>query len=261
MRPLPSAADAVHDWIVVGLRSAEQNAVLARQARRAGLGFIGVPALSLRPAADCAIALAHLRAALDCPLCLFTSPAAVLHADRLQRLSGWRGLALAVGSGTAAALRRAGVDRVATPPTGMHSEGLLALPELAMPDRIGLVSAPGGRGMLEPVLRERGAEVCRADVYRRACGRIGRRHADAIVQADRPLAVLVTSGEALDCALAALPPSPRVRLLAALAVTSSERLQHRAEQCGFERTVLAASPRWPELLAAIRGHAKPDAIR
>ena len=49
----------------------------------------------------------------------------------------------------------------------MDSEGLLELPalqELAGID-VGLVTAPEGRGLLAPALRERGAELLRADVY------------------------------------------------------------------------------------------------
>ena len=253
-------AEPTDRWTLIGLRSAEQNAALARQARAAGWRFIGLPALILQPVTS-PESRAALRDALACPLCLFTSPAAVRFAGRLQRLADYRGSALAVGAGTAAALRRAGVENVAQSLTGMHSEGLLALPALAAPSCVGLVGAAGGRDLLEPTLRQRGADVLRANVYQRRCGRLDRRHQTAIEQARGPLALLVTSAEAFDCAIAALRPELRRRLLDATAIVSSDRLRRHVEQLGCRSIVAAVSPRWPHLLAALREHAKPGAIR
>ncbi|MFX9532994.1 uroporphyrinogen-III synthase, partial [Acinetobacter baumannii] len=63
---------------------------------------------------------------------------------------------------------RAGLEPVAVPER-MDSEGLLALPELrdVRGIAVGLVTAPGGRDAIAPALRARGAQVRRADVYRR----------------------------------------------------------------------------------------------
>ena len=51
----------------------------------------------------------------------------------------------------------------------MDSEGLLALPVLADVHglRIGLVTAPGGRGLIAAQLQAAGATIERADVYQR----------------------------------------------------------------------------------------------
>jgi len=90
-------------------------------------------------------------------------------AQRLQPLVDARTRqAFAVGAGTAAALRRAGIADVSTP-ARMDSEGLLALPGLQELDgtTLGLVTAPGGRGEITPALQQRGARVLRADVYER----------------------------------------------------------------------------------------------
>src|SRR5690606_40948301 len=107
--------------------------------------------------------------ALDADVLLFTSPAAARAAAALRRLrprpsQAW----LAVGAGTARALRRAGVAGVVAP-RRMDSEGVLALPELASVRgrRVALVTAPGGRGLSAPTLAARGGQVLRADVSER----------------------------------------------------------------------------------------------
>ena len=97
---------------------------------------------------------------------LFTSPNAVRSAAALQDLSPRRRqVVLAVGSGTRNALRRLGIDAQA--PARMDSEGLLAMAALddVAGRRIGLVTGAGGRNLLAPALRRRGAEVTRADTY------------------------------------------------------------------------------------------------
>lgn len=74
---------------------------------------------------------------------------------------------LSVGARTAEVLEAAGV--AATAPAEPTTEGLLALPALGDPRnrRILLVSGEGGRGLLQPALEARGADVVRYDCYRR----------------------------------------------------------------------------------------------
>ena len=152
---------------------------------------------------------AALHAALSAPRVVFTSPAAVraaraLRTLRARRRQDW----YAVGTSTAAALRRAGVfDDIATP-VRMDSEGLLALPALrdVRGMQIGLVTAPGGRDRIAAVLRRRGARVLRADVYARVAVAPSPRavaHLRALDAASLLLAL--SSGEALERALDVLP--------------------------------------------------------
>ena len=133
-----------------------------------GARVIALSSWKLRLRSDDA-ARAALRIALDASRVLFTSPVAVRAAAALLEFrprsdQAW----IAVGSGTARALRRAGVECVQSP-ARMDSEGLLELPalqQLAGID-VGLVTAPEGRGLLAASLRERGARLLRADVYAR----------------------------------------------------------------------------------------------
>src|SRR5690606_3210293 len=153
---------------VISLRPVGGHAPMRRAAAAYGARVLALSPWRIEPRRD-AGARAALRQALRADIVLFTSPAAVRAAAALQRLHARRGQAwLAVGAGTAAALRRAGVAGVAAP-ARMDSEGLLALPALgAVRGRsIGLVTAPGGRNLIAPTLARRGARIVRAEVYAR----------------------------------------------------------------------------------------------
>ena len=73
--------------------------------------------------------------------------------------------AYAIGRRTAAVLARAGVP--AEPALIESSEGLLDLLPNPTGQRILLIAAVGGRNLLAPALRARGAQVVRLDVYER----------------------------------------------------------------------------------------------
>ncbi len=134
----------------------------------AALGARILPLSTLRLAAlDAGVALA---AALACDLIVFTSPASVRFAARQPPLRSRPGQRwLAVGAGTAAALRRSGVRDVVAPDGRADSESLLALPALehVAGRDIGLITAPGGRGVIAETLAHRGARLHLAPVYRR----------------------------------------------------------------------------------------------
>jgi uroporphyrinogen-III synthase len=199
---------------------------------------------------------------------IFTSPAAVRAATPLHSLATVRKSAvLAIGRGTAAALHRAGVHSVVTP-KHETSEGLLALPELAQITgiSIGLITAPGGRGVLASTLTARGADLCIAEVYTREPAHLTRRHIHSLLAAEGPGAVLLTSAEALANVFGLLPDAARTRLLDCTVVASSERLAGIARDMGFVQIVTASNtmtsstqPR--ELLAALAAHAKSQRFR
>ena len=204
---------------------------------------------------------ADLRAALAAPRVVFTSPAAVRAAHALQPLKARRGQHwCAVGAGTAAALRRAGIADVAAP-TRMDSEGLLALSELQQVQNldVGLVTAPGGRGEITPALQARGARVLRADVYAREPIALAPRALQQLVEVDAPLALALSSGEALQRVLDALPTDLATKLRRAHVAAASERLRALAREHGFRDVDLATGPRPAQLLAALSArHAAAD---
>jgi len=245
-----SQANVLAGRTLVITRPAGTARAMARQVRVRGGVPVLLPGLSLRAADDVAAARADMREALDAELLLFTSPAAVRFAAALLPLAT-RATVLAVGQGTARALRRHGLSALA-PGYRQDSEGLLAMPELqSLHGRcVALVGAPGGRGLLRDRLVTRGARLHEAHVYRRVPPRLGPRHVEAVRQLPADARVLLSSAEALQNLRAVLPPSAWQRLCVALAVVSSERLAAAARAAGFTRVRLAASARASDLLAA-----------
>ena len=100
--------------IVVITRPAGTAASLARHVRALGGVPLLLPGLALRGAANEAAARAGLHAALADELVIFTSPAAVRHAAALTSLQT-KATVLAVGRGTASALRRLSESAVIIP--------------------------------------------------------------------------------------------------------------------------------------------------
>lgn len=243
--PLPLSG-----WTVLSLRPRGQHGSLRAASARAGARLLALSPLAIATLDDEGTRPA-LRAALAADRVLFTSPNAVraasaLTALRLRRGQRW----LAVGAGTARALRRLGVDAQA--PARMDSEGLLDLPELqALEGRtVGLVTAPGGRGVLAPALAARGARVLRAEVYARVPVALAPARRTALAEALRaPSRVLLalSSGEALDLLL---PQVAGLPLAQVAVVAASARLAQRAREAGFRRVACADSARPAALLQA-----------
>ena len=248
---MPTSSAPLAGTEVVITRPAGTARSLARRVRALGGVPRLLPGLSLR-AMPAAAARAAWREAQHCALMIFTSPAAVRFAMALGPLRSDARL-LAIGRGTRDALRRAGHPDAQSPPPGaQRSEGLLAHPWLTAIDgmRVALVTAPGGRGVLEDALATRGARLLRVDVYHRVPPRLTRRHEAMLAALPPGSPLLVTSAQALDHLLATLS-APGVALLRRCrVVVSSERLARHARAAGFVHVARAASPVAEDLLAA-----------
>jgi uroporphyrinogen-III synthase len=239
-------------WYVISLRPQGEHASLRRAAAVHGARLIALSPWKLRLRDDDGTRVA-LKAALDAQRVLFTSPVAVRAAIALQELrphddQAW----IAVGSGTALALRHAGVARVQVP-TRMDSEGLLELPalrQLAGLD-VGLVTAPEGRSLLATALRARGAEILRADVYVREVIALSPAALCRLRALQSPVMLALTSEGALRQLLAQAPADLLARLRAAPAIAASPRLQRIARDSGFTEVELAEGPRPRQLLAVM----------
>lgn len=241
---------------VISLRPVGGHGAVRRAAARLGARTLALSPWRIDPIAD-DDARTALAGALAAPRVVFTSPAAVPAASALQPLRPTPGQAwLAVGAGTARALRRAGAGDVASP-LRMDSEGLLAMTELHDVDGldVGLVTAPGGRGIIAATLAERGARVLRANVYERVAIAPSPRAVAALSALDQPAWLLLSSGEALDRVLASLPPEALAALRRASVVAASERLAALARGHGLRVAAVAASARVADLLAACAGAA------
>lgn len=241
----------VPEWTLISLRPRGQHAPLRRAAQAVGARVLALSPWALRVRDDAATR-AQLARALGAQRVVFSSPAAVHAAARLQPLAGPHpGCWLAVGAGTAAALHAHGAGEVLAPGR-MDSEGLLALPELAdlRGLQAGLVTAPGGRGIIAATLAARGAQLHRADVYQRLPLALPARTLQRLRRSARPWALALSSGEALTLLLAQLPPDLQPRLRQAVVVAASARLAAQAEAAGFARVQLAEGPLPRQLVQA-----------
>lgn len=250
-RQAQSGSKALTGWTVVLTRPVGQNAAAARRLRALGAGPLALPVFRIAPT-DPPAAEADLRRALGADFVVFTSPAAVRCAQRLcPDWSASRAVGIAVGAGTAAALRRAAWPGEVQRPARADSEGVLGLPVLRTPRRVGLVTAPDGREALAPVLTARGAELLRAEVYRRQPTHPKDTALASLAAAAGPIATLASSAAGFERLRAILAPTVQQRLLDGVLVVSSERLAAQARAAGAQRVCVAPGPAAAQLVEAL----------
>lgn len=238
-------------WYVISLRPQSGHESLRRAAAAQGAGLIALSPWRIQPRTD-EPARHALRTALAASRVVFTSPAAVKAAADLlplRRIAAqeW----IAVGGGTARALRRGGIEEMVSP-SRMDSEGLLALPALqeVSGHTVALITAPGGRDTLSHTLIQRGAHLLRADVYAREPVRLSARSVHKLLTLQVPAVVLISSQGALRQVLETAPASAAKALRALPAVAASARLQEMARQEGFDEPFLSEGPLPAQLIAA-----------
>lgn len=253
-------AAPLSDWHIISLRPRGQNAGLRKVAAQRGASTFTLPLFRL----EALPAGRELADALACSHVIVTSPAAVRFAQSQCRLSvqpdqHW----FAIGPGSAAALRRWGLERVEIPRHGADSEALLALAGLAhvRGQRIGLITAPGGRGLIAEGLQERGAIVRIAEVYRRVPVVPSPARLRALNSLPGTCALLVSSAEALNALWRTLDPPARAALARRPCVTSSERLKTLAQALGFDAVIRADNARPAALLSALTEHVSGGGFR
>ncbi|MEN8179792.1 MAG: uroporphyrinogen-III synthase [Pseudomonadota bacterium] len=199
------------------------------------------PALEILPPEDEGTPTSILREASG--LMIFVSPNAVTYG--LQLLGGKAFLAKltlgAVGKATAKALEEAGYGVDLLPSGQFDSEGLLALPELQQVagEKIVVVRGVGGRALLGDRLRERGADLVYAEVYRRACPDVA--PSPLLDRWDMEVSlVTATSNDILANLKRILGPKGWPQLKQTPLLVISERMLEMAEKMGFE-TILRAN--------------------
>jgi uroporphyrinogen-III synthase len=193
--------------------------------------------------------LAHLS---DYQIAIFVSPNAVTFGlDAIRRSGGLLGslLLATVGKGSADALsQQSGRRPDLVPRASYDSEALLQLEPLQHVNgkRILIIRGSGGRELLAETLRQRGARVDYAEVYRRA---------PPAPPADtgwlqRADIITLTSSEALTNLVAMTPETARDTLYNKPLVVVSERGAQLARQLGFRREVLVTPLAGDEALIA-----------
>lgn len=150
-----------------------------------------------------------------------------------------------------------------TPVSRADSEGLLALPSLRAiaGQRVGLITAPGGRGLLASELARRGARVEVAEVYRREAMTLAAAGLRRLASLPETSALLLTSEEAFSPLWQALDGEARALLLARPCMVPGERLAARAQALGFTRVLRAVNARPLEMVQALRAHVEAARLR
>jgi len=143
---------------------------------------------------------------------------------------------VAVGSGTAAAMRDNGLRVDIQPPAPAGSESLLAMPELhkVQNKKILIVRGEGGRELLADSLFARGAKISYLEVYRRGLPSRSKIEIDQAKMAD---CIVITSIAGLDnlCQLIDIN-----ELTPKWLIVMSERIRQYALNLGFQQCVVVA---------------------
>ena len=242
---MPRASD-LNGWTLISLRPRHRHGAVRRAASAQGARVLAISPFELL-ALD---AGAALQAALHCPIRIASSPAAVAFAAAQADLHGdW----LAIGTATAKVLRHSGAASVQTAEP-QNADGLLALPELSdcRGKTIGLITAPDGRGELERVLPERGAQLHIAHVYRRQVLALPEGAHRSLRGLGPDSAVLVSSRAAFAEFWRQLDAAERDKISQTLCIASSVRLLDYLQTLGLQKLRLAAGTQPASMLAALR---------
>ena len=236
---------------VIVTRPVGSASELIRAARARGAGIVRLPGVRIARVEAADDAADALKASESADHWIFTSPNAVRFCLQLganpPRSEAHR--VLAVGEGTRRALQRHGIAACA-PSGAQNSEGLLADTDLSAPrgKSIVIIDAPGGRDLLAPTLRERGAYVKRIAVYQRLPPRLRALHFSTLALAPRPWISLVSSSAILNNLRDALPMELRQRWQLEALVVSSARLAEEAQDLGFSDVHAADSALGADLI-------------
>ena len=159
--------------------------------------------------------------------------------DQLQKLT-----LIATGVTTAEELQQAGVGQPVYAKGQAKSESLLDLSDLqnsvVRNKNIIIFRGQGGRELLASTLRERGAHVEYAEVYKRVCPHYDRSIIDSIWTFDKPDIIVTTSCEALQNLLDMLSSAQKEILLHKQLVTIGTRIVEMAKKIGFKEQILLA---------------------
>lgn len=234
-RPVSERGGALAGSRVLVTRPREEAGALCAAIEAEGGRTVRWPALEVGVLADLGAARAALAPLQPGDAVVFVSRNAVRHGWALLPEAARAGelALLAVGPGTAQALRELGAREVLCPDSRYDSEGLLALqalePARVRGRRVVIVRGVGGRESLAEGLRARGAQVRYAEVYAR---RPSSRPLAEALGGLLPQATVLTSGEALEHWVGRARAEGLERLLDTPLVLVSERLAVRARELG-----------------------------
>ena len=229
-------------WVMV-TRPEDQAASLCTAIRASGAQVLRWPTIALSEPREPHRARAVVDRLDEFDLAIFVSVNAVqwgLAPIQAQQQTLRDLPVLAVGKGTAAALRDMGTCEPLCPKNSYNSEGLLAMDELSQERvdgrRVLIFKGEGGRELLADTLRKRGAQVTHAEVYRRTKPDSDPRVVASHWQRGELDVILVSSAEGLHNLVELLGPGLKPRLLDTQLLVVGERVARKVRTLGFQRT-------------------------
>jgi len=166
---------------------------------------------------------------------------------------------VAVGNKTALALKHHGQSVAIAPKTGYTSEALLAQPEMqSMRNKnVLIVRGEGGRELLAETLRERGASVKYAEVYRRCLPAYSEDQIRILMKEGAVSVITITSAESLNNLATLLARIDKNHLRGLPLILGSDRMLKIAQQIGFKNSpIVASNPSDEAMLEALQTWAK-----
>lgn len=146
--------------------------------------------------------------------------------------------AYAMGPGTEHVLKKHTKNPILIPSPPYNTESFLSLDDFKNinDELILILSGEGGRGLLEKALRERGAKIIKADIYRRTCPDVNLTDDIPNWQSDLGL-IIATSIESLKNLIKLTGKSHNAWLINMPLLVISERVENAAKEMGFKRII------------------------
>jgi uroporphyrinogen-III synthase len=229
--------DDLSGFTVVITRPEHQAQNLTQLVQNAGGAAILFPLLAIDEPRHPQPAIEIARALDRYDLAIFISANAVEHGLRYVDAHGHWPQSLriaAVGAATARALQEHHRPAAIVPADGYNSEALLAHPELQNMHgkRVVIFRGEGGRELLGDTLKQRGAQVDYAEVYRRTKPPVDSQVLLDAWQRSGIDAIVVTSNESLQNLFDLVGPVGQAYLQRTQLVVMSERAAELARQLG-----------------------------
>lgn len=226
-------------WVMV-TRPVHQAGALCNAIRAAGGHAIRWPTIAIAEPDDLGPARHVIDRLKTFDVAIFISSNAAqqgIDLIRAQQQSLDHPTVLAVGAGTAGTLFTLGISEVRHPECSSNSEGVLAMRELSPTavagKRIVIFRGQGGRELLANTLRQRGAEVVYAEVYRRIKPKSDPEIVEAYWDRGRLDIIIVTSRDGLQNLVELLGKQLEPKLLDSPLLVVGPRMAEQARELGF----------------------------
>jgi len=242
-----NAANALGGINVLVTRPEHQAQSLCNKIEALGGNVLRLPVIEISEPSDIAAALKLIKKLDNFDIAIFISSNAVEKAHTLISSHGsWpKNIKIAaIGKHTAETLQLAGKHVDILPQHQFNSEALLALDEMrhVRNKHIIIFRGEGGRELLAQSLRQRGAQVEYAQVYRRIKPASDIGEVQKAGMAGKIHIISVTSNEGLQNLYEMVGEGGHQWLLDTPVVVISQRTAELAQQLGFKESVIAKQP-------------------